>query len=188
MMPKPSTLRRLNLAEYINRYGDEMVQKCSTCVKHKRVCKVHIKSGRCGECNRRNQRCDVRVTQSEFRRLVEEKDKLRRGIDAAREAQDQANRDMEKALEALRTSRAKEQRLRQQMDLLDNRAAEAIAVEERAIEELEQEEASEALLDEAPTEGLALNLSPGTWSALDGYSESFWDDLLDPGAVGVGPS
>jgi hypothetical protein len=40
----------------------------------------------------------------------------------------------------LRTARAREERLRQQMDLTDQRAAEAIAMESRALEELESEE------------------------------------------------
>jgi hypothetical protein len=123
-----STTRRINLADFIDAFGDTMVQKCSTCVKHNRVCKVHLRSGRCNNCNRMNQKCDVKVTQSEFRRLTEEKQKLKRQIDEALSAQADA-------LEALRTARAREERLRQQMDLTDRRAAEAIAVESRALEE-----------------------------------------------------
>ena len=51
---------------------------------------------------------------------------MRKGIDEALASQ-------ERLLESLRAARAKEQRLRQQMDLLDSKAAEAIAVEERSI-------------------------------------------------------
>jgi hypothetical protein len=60
------------------------------------------------------------------------------------------------ALEALRTARAREERLRQQMDLTDRRAAEAIAVESRALEELDAREGQETLPLDTPSEGLAL--------------------------------
>jgi len=167
-----STQRRLDLAAFIDTFGDDMVQKCSTCVKHNRVCKVHLRSGRCNHCNRQNQRCDVKVTQSEFRRLTEEKQKLKRQIDEALSAQ-------AAALEALRTARAREERLRQQMDLTDRRAAEAIAVETRAIEELEVEEAQETLVPDTSPQGLALQLSPSTWGAIDGVPDGFWENGLD---------
>lgn len=120
-----------------------------------------------------NLRCDVKVTQSEFRRLTEEKQKLRRQIDEALSAQAEA-------LEALRTARAREERLRQQMDLTDQRAAEAIAVESRALEELDAVEAQETLVPDTSTEGLALQLSPSTWSAMDGVPDGFWEQSLDP--------
>jgi len=142
-----------------------MVKKCSTCDKHGRVCKVHVRSGKCSECLRRGQRCDVKVTQSEFKRLAEEKNKLRKRIQEARDEQEAAMRIHEKALEDLKVARAREERLRQQMDLVDRRAEEAIAVEERSIEEQEAAEAaegSELLPSDITTEGLALNLSPGT--------------------------
>jgi predicted transglutaminase-like cysteine proteinase len=144
-----STTRRLELADIIDNFGDIMVQKCSSCVKHNRVCKVHLRSGKCNHCNRQNQRCDVKVTQSEFRRLTEEKQKLKRQIDEALSAQADA-------LEALRTARAREERLRQQMDLTDRRAAEAIAVESRALEELDSREGQETLPLDTPSGGLAL--------------------------------
>jgi hypothetical protein len=96
-----------------------------------------------------NQKCDVKVIQLEFRRLTEEKQKLKRQIDKALSAQADA-------LEALRTARAREERLRQQMDLIDRRAAEAVAVESRALEELEAEEAAETLVPDTSLEGLTL--------------------------------
>ena len=146
---RTSTERRLKLADFIDTFGDTMVQKCSGCAKNNRVCKVHLRSGKCNHCNRMNLRCDVKVTQSEFRRLTEEKQKLKRQIDEALSAQADA-------LEALRTARAREERLRQQMDLTDQRAAEAIAVESRALEELDAAEAQETLVPDTSTEGLAL--------------------------------
>ena len=150
-----STTRRLDLADFIDSFGDIMVQKCSSCVQHNRVCKVHLRSGKCNHCNRKNIGCDVKVTQSEFRRLTEEKQKLRRQIDEALSAQAEA-------LEMLRTARAREERLRKQMDLTDQRAAEAIAVEARALEELDTVEGQETLVPDTSAEGLALQLSPST--------------------------
>ena len=47
------------------------------------------------------------------------------------------------ALESLRTTRTREDRLRKQMELVDKRSGEAIAIEERSILE---HEAKEALL------------------------------------------
>ena len=73
------------------------------------------------------------MTQSEFTRLAQEKEKLRNSIKESREAQEAAFRASEKAIEDLRVARAQEERLRRQMDLLDCRAEEAVAVEERSI-------------------------------------------------------
>ncbi|KAK4995067.1 hypothetical protein LTR66_005040 [Elasticomyces elasticus] len=172
---KTSTERRIQLAGFVEDSGDIMVKRCSTCEKHKR----------CSECLPRNQRCDVRVTQSEFDFLRREKERLRQEIKDAREAQEKAHteedrlRDLqEKAHEASRVAFAKEMRLRQQMDLLDHRASEAIAVEEANIRELEDSErqAADSLVDFAsPPGGLALNLSPHTWSAMEELPDSFWD-------------
>ena len=177
-MPKhqrpSSTIRRHRLYEFIESAGEVMVKKCSTCEKHGRICKVHVRSGKCSECLRRGQRCDVKVTQSEFKRLAEEKDRLRKRIQESRDEQEAAMKIHEKALEDLKIARAREERLRQQIDLIDRRAEEAIAVEERSIEEQEAEEAVE-LLPEVQTEGLALNLSPTTWGALEGFSDEYWE-------------
>ena len=169
-MRKPSTLRRLRLADFIDSFGNDMVQKCSTCRKHNRVCRVHVRSGRCSECNRRNQRCDAKITESEFRRLVDQKKKLKSEIDSALAAQ-------EKALEDLRTARAREERLRQQRDLVDRRADEAISVESRTLEEEESLEflSESAVLDTGPS------LGPSTWSALEDLPLEFFDLPVDTG-------
>lgn len=179
-----STIRRHRLYEFIESAGEVMVKKCSSCDKHGRVCKVHVRSGKCSECLRRGQRCDVKVTQSEFKRLAEEKNKLRRRIQEARDEQEAAMKIHEKALEDLKIARAREERLRQQMDLVDRRAEEAIAVEERSIEEQEAAEAAELFPNETVDGGLSLNLSPGTWSALEGYGDEFWEypSLLPAGS------
>ena len=57
-----STTRRLDLAIFIDVFGDTMVQKCSNCAKHNRLCKVHLRSGKCNHYNRKNIGCDVKVT------------------------------------------------------------------------------------------------------------------------------
>jgi hypothetical protein len=41
------------------------------------VCKVYVQSGKCSECLCRGQRCDIKVTELEFKRLAAEKEKLR---------------------------------------------------------------------------------------------------------------
>jgi hypothetical protein len=176
-MPKQpsesSTARRRRLYEFVESFGETMVQKCLTCEKHNRVCKVHIRSGKCSECLKRGQRCNVRVTQSEFTRLASEKEKLRIRIKETREAQNEALKASEKALEDLRVARAREERLRQQMDLLDRRAEEAIAVEERSIAEQELDEGTITFGNSS--EGLALNLSPSTWGAMEGWPLEAWE-------------
>lgn len=177
-MPKhpqvSSTVRRQRLCEFIESFGETMVKKCATCVKHNRVCKVHVRSGKCSECLRRGQRCDVKVTESEFKRLAAEKEKLRASIKESKEAQNEAIKASEKALEALRVAQAREERLRRQMDLLDRRAEEAIAVEEKSIEDQEKLEAETLSFDDPP-EGLALNLSPSTWSAWNECPADYWE-------------
>jgi hypothetical protein len=150
-----STTRHLELADSIDNFRDIIVQKCSNCVKHNHMCKVHLRSRKCNHCNRQNQRCDIKVTQSEFCRLTKEKQKLKRQIDKALSAQADA-------LEALRTAHAYEERLRQQIDLTDCRATEAITVESRALKELDALEGQETLPLDIPSEGLALQLSPST--------------------------
>lgn len=181
-MPKhpqvSSTVRRHRLCDFIESFGETMVQKCATCTKHNRVCKVHVRSGKCSECLRRGQRCDVRVTESEFSRLAKEKEKLRNSIKESREAQDAAFKASEKALEDLRVARAREERLRRQMDLLDRRAEDAIAVETRGIAEQELEEGTIAF--EGPSGGVGLHLSPSTWGAFEGFPLDYWADPSEP--------
>jgi hypothetical protein len=62
----------------------------------------------------------------------------------------------------MRVARVKEERLQQQIDLLNRRANKAIAVEKRNIQELEQQEALETIAFNSPSKGLALQLSPST--------------------------
>jgi len=65
--------------------------------------------------------------------LKKERVKLRKSIEEAHNAQ-------EKARKALNLAFAKEMRLRQQLNLLEKREAEAIAVEESSIKDQEKQE------------------------------------------------
>ena len=57
------------------------------------------------------------------------------------------------------------------MDFLNKYIEEAVSVKESALAEMDQE-----VVDfSQPPEGLALNLSPHTWSALDDLPDGFWD-------------
>ena len=60
-------------------------------------------------------------------------------------------------------------RLRQQIDFLNKRVEEAVSVKESALAEMDQEVVDFSY----PPEGLALNLSPYTWSALDDLPDGF---------------
>lgn len=157
-----STHRRRELVAAIEAYGTVMVSKCSNCKTHHRVCKVSVRSGKCGECLQRGARCDVAVTRNEFSRLVAEKKKLDAQIKEARKEQDAA-------FEAMRVARAKEDRLAKQLALNEKRAEEAIAVESAALEELEEDPAQPAW-PAGPAE-----LTTSVWSAMDRLPLDFWE-------------
>jgi LmbE family N-acetylglucosaminyl deacetylase len=103
----------------------------------------------------------VKVTKSEFKRLTAEKEKLQVKIKESQNAQNKAMRIHKKALEDLQVAQAQEERLRTQMDLLDRRAEEAIAVKEQSIKEQEQVEVGYLDL-KGPLEGPGVLLSPST--------------------------
>jgi hypothetical protein len=114
-MPKQpqlsSTVYRHHLYEFVETFSEVIVKKCSTCVKHSQVCKVHVCLGKCSKCLCHRQRCNVKVTESEFKRLAAEKEKLQVKIKESWEAQNDAMRAHEKALEDLQVAQACEERL-----------------------------------------------------------------------------
>ena len=112
-----------------------MMKPCSTCRRHSRVCKVHLRSGSCSECLRRNQKCDVRVIENEWKRLKAEKFKLRQKICNALAAQEETRKAENKAASDRRVTLAKEMRLRQQMNMLKKRADKVITLKEAQIAE-----------------------------------------------------
>ena len=85
---------------------------------------------------------------------------MQNSIKESCKAQNKALKASKKALEELRTARAQKEQLRQQIDLLDCCAEEAIAVEEQSI--VEQELYKGTIMFNSSSEGLALNLSPST--------------------------
>jgi hypothetical protein len=172
-LPAASTLRQHELADFIDLFSEIIVKKYSTCVKANQIYQVYVRSGKCRAYNKLSQRCDVKVTQSEFQRLTAKKIRLKKEIQESRDLQEEEFRAHKKALERMRVTRAKEERLRQQIDLLDHRADKAIAVEEGNIRELEQQEASETIAFNSPSEGLSLQLSPSTWGAYEGFPLEF---------------
>lgn len=188
-MPKDnSTERRKRLADYIEERGTIMVKPCATCAKHNRVCRVHVRSGKCSECLRRNQRCDIRVSQSEWDRLKQERKQLRNAIKDAYAAQEEARKEADLARERQQTAFAREMRLRQQLDLLDKKEDEAVSAEYAGIEQ----EAAEAEALEFPADISGFSLSPSTWNAIDGgfdLSSEFWNvDSVGTVAGGSGSS
>ena len=79
-------------------------------------------------------------------------------IKESHEAQNKALKASKKALEELQIARAREEQLRQQIDLLDCRAEEAISIEERSI--AEQELSKGTITFNSLSEGITL--SPST--------------------------
>jgi hypothetical protein len=116
----------------------------------------------------------------EFARLAAEKIKLQTQIKETIDAQNAAVKAHKKALEDLRVARSKEERLRKQMDLVDCCAEDAIAVESREIEEMEQAKGSGVLLfGPVSDEGFNLHLSPNTWGAFEGFLLEAWEAPYD---------
>ena len=169
-LQRTSTDRRKDLASFIEIHGDIMPRKCNHCQKDNLVCKVHIKSGRCGNCNDRGHNdCNVRVTEAEWRKLKVERSKL---LDA-----------IEQAREATSIALAKERRLMKQLELLDKRSDDAVALQEAQAQEAEVEEFLAGLGSESLSGELALQ--PETWSAMDGIPDEHWYPLLNQDSPSV---
>ena len=79
----------------------------------------------------------------------------------------------------LYTTRVREEYLRKQIDLTDQRTTEVIAIESRALKELDIVEGQETLVPNTSAEGLALQLSPSTQSILEDIPPGFQENTLD---------
>ena len=164
-MPKlaASRRRRRELAQFVKDKGAIMVSPCSFCRRHNHVCRVHIRSGNCSECLRRGNRCDLRISRNEFRKLREERVRLDRELEQSRAAQDAAR-------QALQAAQRTELRVLSEMDSLLTREAEAIAVEEADIIRQEAEEAAasaEISLPDLSTVDFGPSLLPEEWQTFD---------------------
>lgn len=178
---RSSTKDRKFLADFILAHGETMPRACANCQKHGRVCKVHIRSGRCGECVSRNsQGCDIKVSSSEWSRLSKERSKLLAQIKDARAASSAALEAERMAREVTSTARSKEERLEKQLALLDKRADEAVSVTEANLFETD----AESSLPAGQPSVSELSLSPFTWSNGQGMNpDDFFSDV-DPGPFG----
>jgi hypothetical protein len=146
--PKSSTESRLQLASFIDIFGDIMPVACARCRTKGLVCRVHVHSGRCNECNRSNaDNCDIRISEEEWGIIRTEREQLQERLAAIQ-------REAVEIGEALQRNAV--------------RAAEMISVEESNIQRLEREEAA------ASSKG-QLALSPFTWSVQDGMTDDFWE-------------
>ena len=109
-----------------------MMKFCSTCRLYSRVCKTYFRSENYSECFRRNQRCDVRVIENEWKKLKIEKFKLRQEIRDALAVQKEICKVEDKVVSERRVTLIKKMRLRQQMNLLEERADEVIILKKNA--------------------------------------------------------
>ena len=121
-----NTIRRRLLADFINFENNKMMKFCSTCRHHSRVCKVHLRSESYNECFRHNQRCDVRITETEWKKLKVKKFKLRQKIRDALAAQEETRKAKDKTTFKRRMTSIKKIRLRQQMNLFKKKKVDEI--------------------------------------------------------------
>lgn len=138
---KSSTIRRAELVSDIQSSGFEMAP-CSGCrnavVKPgepRPKCMVSPRSKKCSECIRKNcKECDVSLSSSQWSRLRDARDKLRKDIEGLEEEEIEILQRLSRDQQALADRRMKKIRLRKQLRLAENRADNAV---EEELEELE---------------------------------------------------
>merc|ERR1712224_756283 len=160
--------RRISLAYSIEQHGTIMVKPCNYCSSHKKVCKVHIRSGRCGECVRRGRRCNLQVTRSEWTRLRAQRDRLTKELESAHAAQRAAQVTEERAREDRNKAFAKEMRGRR------DRCRRAQHRRGGFSEFLELGHSS------------VFNLSPSTWDLMNDQGYDFSSDFWIQGPSSTG--
>ena len=164
-----STVRRCLLADFINFEDNKMIKFCSICRRHSRMYKIHLRSESCNECFRRNQRCDVRVTEVEWKKLKTEKFKLHQKHRDALAAQEETRKAEDKTAFECCVILFKEIRLRQQMNLLKKRADEIIALKKAQIAE------KNSIMNFDLENSMSfLHLNSFIWSALNNLPDFFW--------------
>ncbi|KAF2835575.1 hypothetical protein M501DRAFT_999059 [Patellaria atrata CBS 101060] len=138
-----------------------MPTPCSTCRRQSRTCRLDLSSGFCSKCVARGSKCDLMVTQKDWDKLNASRSELRRKLAEARVSRDNAHARM---LEAF----AREERLMQQLQLLDQKEGEMIRRELSSIEELEAlERAAEGQRASSVAPSSSAVVSPSGWSGLD---------------------
>lgn len=148
-----------------------MPRLCSPCRRSGKSCKVHVRSGRCGECYLSGATCNIRVTKSKWDRLKLERERLLKEIESARKAQTDARQAQLRADRELDVAFKTEMKLRHEMTSIEAEAEEVIAIEEANLDSLEQQT---KIIDFSPLEFSGLVLSSYTWSAGDGLADQFW--------------
>ena len=146
-----------------------MMKFCSTCRRYSRACKVHFCSENYNECLRRNQRCDVRAIENEWKKLKIEKFKFRQRICDALVVQKEIYKAEDKAAFKRRVISIKKMRFRQQMNLLKKKADEVIILKEAQI--VEENPLVNFDLENSMS---SLHLDLFIWNALDEFSDFFW--------------
>jgi hypothetical protein len=112
----------LQLASFIDIFGDIMPVACARCRTKGLICRVHVHLGCCNECNCSNaDNCDIRISEEEWGIIQVEREQLQERLAAIQ-------REAVEIGEALQRNAV--------------RAAEIISVEESNIQRLEREEAA----------------------------------------------
>lgn len=180
-MSSTKSLHRKRLSAEIEANGIEMAP-CSGCLNAKILpnrprpkCIVGPRSGKCSECVRKGVACDVTISSSQWERVRDTRDRLRRDLERVEEEETEL-------LHRLAARRARKVRLRKQIRLAERRTDDAVAEELRDLESAEAVE--ETVLGPAP-EGVEieeypfsvhgiLEMPPADWASL------FGEDPTDP--------
>lgn len=142
-----------------------MVETCSTCVKHKIPCTVKSHSWQCEHCDAHGRSCNVKVTQSEFRRLIKKTRDLELQIDR---------------LEAMHIFGVPAERKPRHSDMTHRRASKDMAAESSTLEKSTSGDEKDAIAPGIPCVRRSIQLSPFTWDVLEDVPDGFWESGLDP--------
>ncbi|KAI9881990.1 MAG: hypothetical protein M1823_006292 [Watsoniomyces obsoletus] len=136
-MPKRSTLRRSTLADKVRKRNHKMPTPCGFCRRASEKCLVDVSSGPCARCISMGIKCDLIVSEADWKRVEQEREKLKSQLENTVE-------ELLAAKESLRALLSRQLRLLKQLRLLDRREKEMTARELASIEELEKLEQEDA--------------------------------------------
>ena len=106
------------LADFIDFENNKIMKFCSTCRRHSRVYKIYFRFQSYNECLRRNQKCNVCITENKWKKLKTEKFKFRQKIRDAFTTQEKIRKIENKIAFNRRVTLIKKMRLHQQMNIL----------------------------------------------------------------------